>query len=128
MEIVRVIKSYIYLYRVKKKGGKNKNLKLKYSAVQSIMHDWNDEDCVKILKNCRKAIPEKSGKVIIMDIVLHPSDQLGLAFDLLMMAHSSGGKERTELEWKKLLEDGGFPRYNIIKIPSFLSIIEAYPM
>nr|POE68432.1 (r,s)-reticuline 7-o-methyltransferase [Quercus suber] len=76
-----------------------------------IMHDWNDESCVKILKNCRKAIPEETGKVIIVDVVLQPE----------------GGKERTELEWKKVLEEGGFPRYNIIKISALPSIIEAYP-
>ncbi|GMP54434.1 hypothetical protein CsSME_00019612 [Camellia sinensis var. sinensis] len=37
-----------------------------------IMHDWNDEDCVKILKDCRKAIPKKTGKMIIIDVVLNP--------------------------------------------------------
>lgn len=103
-----------------------------YFFHQWILHDWNDEDCVKILKNCRKAIPEKTGKLIIAEVVLQPDgeglfDNTGLAFDLLMIAHSSGGKERTEPEWKKLLVDGGFPRYKIIKIPSLLSIIEAYP-
>jgi hypothetical protein len=100
--------------------------------MQWIMHDWSDEICVKILKNCRKAIPEESGKVIIVDVVLQPDgnglfDDTGLMFDLLMLAHTSGGKERTELEWKKVLEGGGFPRYNIIKIPVLPSIIEAYP-
>ncbi|PQQ05085.1 (R S)-reticuline 7-O-methyltransferase-like [Prunus yedoensis var. nudiflora] len=38
-----------------------------------IMHDWNDCDCIKILKNCRKAIPERGGKIMIVDIVLEPS-------------------------------------------------------
>lgn len=101
--------------------------------MQWIMHDWAEEDCVKILKNCKKAIPEKKGKVIILDIVLESSEGDGmfgearLAFDLVMLAHNAGGKERTEKEWKKLLNDGGFPRYKIINIPSMLSIIEAYP-
>ncbi|TXG55202.1 hypothetical protein EZV62_020458 [Acer yangbiense] len=97
-----------------------------------IMHDWTDEDCVKILRNCKKAIPEKNGKVIIVDLVLQPDgngtfDDVGFTFDLLMMADTSGGKERTELQWKKLLEEGGFPRYKVISIPDLLSIIEAYP-
>ena len=97
-----------------------------------IMHDWDDESCVKILKNCRKAIPKETGKVIIVDVVLQPEgnaifDDTGIAFDLLMIAHVSGGKERTEPEWKKVLEEGGFPRYNIIKIPALPSIIEAFP-
>ncbi|KAK9150023.1 hypothetical protein Syun_008332 [Stephania yunnanensis] len=98
-----------------------------------VMHDWNDEECTKILKNCRKAIPKKGGKVVIVDLVLRPEgnglfDSMGVVFDLLMIAHSSGGKERTENEWKKLLEAGGFPRYNIIQIPTLASIIEAFPL
>ncbi|KAH7576895.1 hypothetical protein JRO89_XS01G0172100 [Xanthoceras sorbifolium] len=33
--------------------------------LKSILHDWGDDDCVKILKKCRDAIPKKSGKVIV---------------------------------------------------------------
>ncbi|KAK3404647.1 hypothetical protein EUGRSUZ_K00955 [Eucalyptus grandis] len=100
--------------------------------MKGIMHDWGDEDCIKILKNCRKAILKKNGKVIIVDVVLKPDgngmfDENGLVLDMVMMAHCSGGKERDELEWK-ILEEGGFPRYNIIKTPSLSSIIEAYPL
>nr|ACO90220.1 putative O-methyltransferase [Eschscholzia californica] len=96
-----------------------------------VLHDWNDEDCVKILKNCNKAISNK-GKLIIIECVLKPDgeglfDGLGLAFDLLMIAHSSGGRERTEAEWKKLLKAGGFSRYKITPIKGIPSIIEAYP-
>ncbi|XP_026445384.1 (R,S)-reticuline 7-O-methyltransferase-like isoform X2 [Papaver somniferum] len=98
-----------------------------------IMHDWGDEDCVKILRNCCKAIAKKkNGKVVIVDCVLRPDgdgsfDNTGLAFDLLMIAHASGGKERTEVEWRMLLNNAGFPRCNIIQIPAFPSIIEAFP-
>ncbi|XP_060211431.1 (R,S)-reticuline 7-O-methyltransferase-like [Lycium barbarum] len=97
-----------------------------------VMHDWGDEDCVKILKNCRKVIPEKTGKVIIVDAVLKTDgeglfDNMGFILDLLMIAHTSGGKERSEAEWNKLLKEAGFPRYNIIQIPAWPSIIEAYP-
>ena len=41
-----------------------------FNIVQWLLHNWSDEACVKILKNCRKAIPEKTGKVIIIDVVL----------------------------------------------------------
>ncbi|KAJ4729851.1 O-methyltransferase [Melia azedarach] len=97
-----------------------------------ILHDWDDETCIKILKNCRKAIPEKSGKLVLIEIVLqedgnHTFGEAGAIFDLVMFAHTTGGKERTELEWKKLLEEGGFPRYKIINIPALPSVIEAYP-
>ncbi|KAF3443884.1 hypothetical protein FNV43_RR13574 [Rhamnella rubrinervis] len=97
-----------------------------------ILHDWSDEDCVKILKNCKKAIPEKSGKIVIVEVVLEPEgndafDEIGLALDLVMIAHTSGGRERTQIEWKKILKQGGFNRCNIIKIPALPSIIEAFP-
>ncbi|KAI6672928.1 hypothetical protein NL676_000834 [Syzygium grande] len=97
-----------------------------------ILHDWNDEDCVRILKNCRKAVSEKNGKVIMADIVLQPEgnslfDDTRIACDLFMITQT-GGKERTEPEWKKILEEGGFPRFNIIQIPSLVSIIEAFPV
>ncbi|KAB1206012.1 (R,S)-reticuline 7-O-methyltransferase [Morella rubra] len=97
-----------------------------------VLHDWDHEDCIKILRNCRKAILEKTGKLIIVDIVLEKDshdlfDDTRMVFDLMMMAHSSGGKELTELEWKEFLK-GGFPGYKITKIPAIPFIIEAYPM
>ncbi|XP_059452003.1 desmethylxanthohumol 6'-O-methyltransferase-like [Corylus avellana] len=100
--------------------------------IKWVLHNWSDEHCIKILENCRKAIPEKSGKVIIVDIVVEKDgndlfDETRMVFDLTMMAYTAGGKERTELEWKKLLEEAGFGRYKIIKIPAIQSIIEAYP-
>ncbi|XP_011045486.1 PREDICTED: (R,S)-reticuline 7-O-methyltransferase-like [Populus euphratica] len=101
--------------------------------IKRILHDWTDESCVEILRNCKKAIPEKTGKLIIVDIVLQTDDHcdkfddIRMGMDLVMFAVTTGGKERTEQEWKKLLEEGGFSRYKIIKIPALESIIEAYP-
>ncbi|XP_006841695.3 O-methyltransferase 2 [Amborella trichopoda] len=98
-----------------------------------ILHDWNDEDCVKILKQCRKALPSKSGKLIIVDVVLHLKEDTSafadsrLAFDMLMFAVTSGGLERTEEEWRALLSKGGFSNCNIKPLPTLQSIIEAYP-
>ncbi|RDX94541.1 xanthohumol 4'-O-methyltransferase [Mucuna pruriens] len=98
-----------------------------------ILHDWSDEHCVKILKNCRKAISEKTGKVIIVDYVLRPEGNelftdVGIAFDMMLLAHNAGGKERTEENWKWLFKETGFARYNIIKINALPSIIEAFPI
>ncbi|XP_022140296.1 xanthohumol 4'-O-methyltransferase-like [Momordica charantia] len=97
-----------------------------------ILHDWDDKECVRILENCRKAIPEKTGKVIIVEVVLNPEgegafDDTRLYFDLLMLAHTNG-KERTEKEWKKILEEAGFRRYKLVTLPALTSIIEAYPL
>ncbi|RZC64334.1 hypothetical protein C5167_008025 [Papaver somniferum] len=101
--------------------------------MKSLLHDWTDEDCTKILRNCYNAITnKKSGKVIIVEIVLGSEGsglfcKTGLILDMVMMAHTSGGKERTEVEWKMLLNNAGFPRYNIIQTPACPCIIEAFP-
>lgn len=99
--------------------------------IKSILHDWGDEDCLKILKNCQTAVAKSKGKVIIVDIVLQHEnkglfDQTKLGCDLAMMAYFGGGKERTQREWNKLLKAAGFAHYNIIAIPSFQCIIEAF--
>ncbi|KAI3795674.1 hypothetical protein L1987_38331 [Smallanthus sonchifolius] len=97
-----------------------------------VLHDWSDDDCVQILQNCRKAISKETGKLMIAEIIQQPIphdifDDVRLSYDLVMFSHFSAGRERTEREWKKLLDEGGFSRYNIIKIPALQSIIEAFP-
>ncbi|KAL6609663.1 hypothetical protein ACP70R_039632 [Stipagrostis hirtigluma subsp. patula] len=98
-----------------------------------VLHDWSDDDCVKILKNCRKAIPprEAGGKVIIMDIVVgtEPSDlkhrEMQVLFDLYIMLVN--GIERDEQEWKNVFTRAGFSDYKIIPVLGIRSIIEVYP-
>ncbi|KAG5521950.1 hypothetical protein RHGRI_034241 [Rhododendron griersonianum] len=77
--------------------------------MKRILHDWSDEDCIRILRKCQKAIPKKTGKVLILDVVLQPGgdglfDEVGMIFDILMLVQCSGGKERSEIEWKRVLE------------------------
>lgn len=100
--------------------------------IKSVLHDWEDEDCLKILRNCYKVVSEKKGKLIIVDVVINPKgnglfDETKLLIDLCMMAITDGGRERTEADFNKLLKEAGFARHNVIKIPSYLSIIEAFP-
>ncbi|KAK9152933.1 hypothetical protein Sjap_000413 [Stephania japonica] len=99
-----------------------------------VLHDWSDEDCMKILKRCREAIvsKEKGGKVIIIDIVLDPkrgtpkSVELQLFLDLQLMVEV-GGKQRTESEWNKLFTESGFASYKITPVLGFRSVIEVLP-
>ncbi|CAL4894426.1 unnamed protein product [Urochloa decumbens] len=98
-----------------------------------VLHDWGDAECVKILKNCRKAIPprEEGGKVIILDMVVGagPPDlkhrETQVLFDLFIMFVN--GIERNEQGWKKIIFDAGFSDYKIIPVLGVRSIIEVYP-
>ena len=91
---------------------------------------WDDEECVKILMQCRKAI-HAGGKVIILDMIVGSSpskDMLDvqLQLDLLMMAVTSG-KERDEQQWNKIFMDAGFSHYKTRPILGMTSITQLYP-
>ncbi|KAH9573056.1 hypothetical protein CY35_02G186300 [Sphagnum magellanicum] len=104
--------------------------------MKSILHDWNDEDCMTILKNCFKALPSRGGKVIVMESVLPDSinlqseddgvkSLLALRVDVVMLAYNSGGaKERTLHEFQQLADATGFASLALITTIDFLSVLE----
>ncbi|XP_062181859.1 probable O-methyltransferase 2 [Phragmites australis] len=98
-----------------------------------VLHFWNDEDCVKILEQCRKAIPsrEEGGKVIIIEIVLSPSMgpimyEAQLLMDMAMMVNTRG-RQRDENDWREIFMKAGFSDYKIVKKIGARGIIEVYP-
>ncbi|KAL0560960.1 hypothetical protein IC582_001378 [Cucumis melo] len=102
--------------------------------IMEVLHDWDDEECIKILRNCKEAIPEKTGKVIIVEIVIdEKEDQISkysdvkLRMDMIMMAHTIKGKERTNEEWANLLQKAGFSYYTITPTTTIQSVIQAFP-
>ncbi|CAO2147317.1 unnamed protein product [Urochloa humidicola] len=97
-----------------------------------VLHFWNNEDCVKILTQCKKAIPprEEGGKVIIIDIVVGSSSKEMLETELLMdmlMLAVTNGQQRDENEWREVFMKAGFSGYKIIKKLGPRGIIEVYP-
>ena len=96
-------------------------------VLKSIIHDWHDDEAISILQNCRKGILE-NGKLILIEAVIEPGNHPHLMkfFDLDMIILAKG-KERTQIEFKELLEKSGFKLTKIIPTPTVLSIIEAMP-
>lgn len=97
-----------------------------------VLHDWDDDECIQILRNCREAIPKDKGKVIIIEAVIEEDkndklEYVRLMFDMAMMAHTNKGKERTAKEWAYVLTKSGFSRHTIKPIKTGQSLIEAYP-
>ena len=81
--------------------------------LKHVLHGRQDEDAIPILRNCRAVIPQ-NGSLLIIEFVLpplvsHADPQLEghLMSDLNMLA-VTGGKERSEREWRTLLEAAGF--------------------
>ena len=76
--------------------------------LSGILHDWNDEAAAKILKTIRAAAP-RDARLLVMDAVIPPGNEPDGSkwLDLLMLV-LAGGRERTEREWRSLLEGAGF--------------------
>ncbi|KAI3736429.1 hypothetical protein L6452_15970 [Arctium lappa] len=100
--------------------------------LMNVLHDWRDKECIDILKKCREAIPEDTGKVIIVEAIIgrkedHEFKEVGLMLDMMMMAQTCNGKERTLEEWSYVIHEAGFTRYTIKHIRAYHSLIEVYP-
>ncbi len=94
--------------------------------LKGIIHDWNDEAALKILKNCRRAI-HPDGRLLVVEAVLTRStDPTTALMDMLMMVLTSG-RERTESEFRSLLLEAGFSMVQVIRAAG-VSIIESRPV
>ncbi|XP_020082488.1 trans-resveratrol di-O-methyltransferase-like isoform X2 [Ananas comosus] len=98
-----------------------------------ILHDWDDEVCVRILQKCKEAIPsrEAGGKVIVVEQVIgsspeEKSTEMQHFFDVWMMI-LTGGRERDEQEWCKIFTEAGFSDYKIAATLGLRSVIEVFP-
>ncbi|KAL1817306.1 hypothetical protein ACET3Z_019880 [Daucus carota] len=81
-------------------------------------HNWNDEDCLRILKNCHQAL-EDNKKLIIAEFILPEvpggSDDATkgvVHMDSIMMAHVPGGKERSEKEFEAMATKARFRSFS----------------
>ena len=72
------------------------------------LHDWRDEACLSILKNCRRAI-NPGGRILVAESLIDEIGQPGSAamMDINMLV-MLGGRERNLEEYKTLLAAAGF--------------------
>ena len=88
-----------------------------------ILHDWNDEQCVKILANCRAAMNEK-GRVLVVDNVIPAGNDpsWGKLVDIQMFV--IGGRERTKKEFAAIFAKAGLKLTRVLATKCPLSIVE----
>jgi SAM-dependent methyltransferase len=73
-----------------------------------VLHDWDDDGAATILERIRTAAPSHA-RVLIADAVIPPgNDPHGAKWLDLLMLVLNRGRERTEDEWRALLERSGF--------------------
>ena len=93
-----------------------------------ILHDWNDDNCRTILRNCFQALPSQ-GVLLIRECVLN-DDYSGSLFGVLMSLHmlvvcEPGARERREREYRSLLEETGFRDVEVIRLAAPRDLIIA---
>jgi len=79
-------------------------------VLKHIIHDWDDDRCVRLLRNCRESM-DASGRIFCVDTVLPPmgdtSGAAGKILDIMVML-AIGGRERTRDQWEALYGAAGF--------------------
>jgi len=93
--------------------------------LKRILHDWNDEICVRILQNCA-AVMHDDSEIVVFDCIVPDDSKYDISKDIdVIMMVVFGGKERTEKDFEKLFAAAGLQINKISSIPgTMLSSIE----
>ncbi|CAM5374345.1 methyltransferase [Streptomyces atroolivaceus] len=92
-----------------------------------VLHDWDDDSCVRILRNCRRAL-DPDGRVLVMELLVDKVGTPGLEplMDLNMMALSTG-RERSLEEFGDLFERAGLTLTTTTSSGSRVSVLTLRP-
>ncbi len=96
--------------------------------LKHVIHDWNDERAIAILTNCHRAMPE-NGKLLIVEGVYprridQSLDARGAAANDVNMLVNTGGRQRSEAEFRSLYDAAGFTLTRIVPTRARFSVIE----
>jgi hypothetical protein len=103
-------------------------------VLKNVLHDWNNERAVAILKSCRKAVLPHGTLLLVERLVPERIDVLARHRQITMidlhMLVGPGGRQRTETEFKGILASAGFVWSTASQLPGEqgLSLIEALPV
>jgi hypothetical protein len=100
--------------------------------LKHVIHDWDDERATAILENCRRAM-DSAGKLLIIEGVYPPRIDLsdesrGAASNDVNMLVCTGGRQRSENEFRSLFEASGFRLTRIVPTPARVGVIEGVPV
>lgn len=93
-------------------------------VLQHIIHDWEDDESIAILRNCREAM-DSSGRILLIEIVIPPANEpcFGKWLDLMMLV--VGGRERTREEYCRLFDGAGLKLNRVVPTCSEVCVVEA---
>jgi SAM-dependent methyltransferase len=91
-----------------------------------ILHDWSDEDCVRILQNCRKSLTP-GGRIAVVDFVVDKANPHAALIDMNMFV-ATPGRERSLEEFDALFAAAGLKRTALLQTGTPQPVIEVGPM
>ncbi|CAI9114797.1 OLC1v1015599C1 [Oldenlandia corymbosa var. corymbosa] len=100
-------------------------------VIMRVLHNWSDEKCVKVLKNCLDVLPD-FGKVIVIEMIpsesseTNISSRVALSCDMIMFALTQGGKGRSQREFEALAKKAGFESSKLACRTQELCVLEFY--
>ena len=97
-------------------------------VLAQILHDWDDDRSVAILRQCRRAIPTH-GRLLVIELVLPTGEEpsFGKWLDLHMLV-LVGARERTATEYDALFRRAGFSLLRVVPTSAGPSLVEAVPV
>ena len=95
------------------------------------LHNWDDARALRIIESCRKAMSGE-GRLLVVEMVVPPQpdpspEAYVLAMTDLQMMVMTGGRERSEEEWRALLASGGFNLVRLVPLGAHHYLLEAFP-
>jgi hypothetical protein len=96
-------------------------------VLKAILHDWDGEDAVRILRSCRDAIAADGALLVVERELGPPNEKPDAKLSDLNMMVGPGGRERTSDEFADLLAEGGFALQRTVPTAIGLSVFEARP-
>jgi C-methyltransferase len=96
--------------------------------LKHVIHDWNDEQAVAILRSCHRVMPP-SGKLLLVEGVYplridQSLESRGAAANDVNMLVNTGGRQRSEAEFRSLYGAAGFTLTRIVPTPARVAVIE----
>lgn len=93
-------------------------------TLRQIIHDWDDERSVAILRNCAQAM-RPGGKVLTIEAIIPPGNEPShVKFLDLHMLMMSGGRQRTSEEYRQLYAAAGLSMTRVIPTTTDFAIVE----
>lgn len=95
-------------------------------VLANVLHDWGDDDCVRILECCRRSMPPDAKVLVIERMIMEdPVESLPTLLSDLHMMVLTGGMERTRDEYRRLFEDANLSLRRVIPVQPPYGIFEA---